>query len=127
MDKEVKDLLKETIVEENLRMQDKDADSDELKLHSQNFKDLLRIQQDSERLEFEKKEAKHKRKREAESEEHAAKESRKERIFDGIKTGMLIGANILLSAKVMKFEETGTIRSKAWPGNIKLPTVRFKK
>lgn len=128
MTKDVKFILEETIKTESNKMYDRESDDvDVYKIHSQNVKDFIKLQQEQEKIEAAKEESKRKIKREEEAEEFQKSQSKKERILEGLKFGGLLAANALLSMKVMKFEENGTIRSKAWQERVKLPQVRFRR
>lgn len=85
---------------------------EESKLDSEKENQVERLALEREKLELES------RKLDVEEAkmEQQKKSDRNKMIFEGVKAAGGIAAWILMSIKVMKFEETGTIRSKAFPG-----------
>ena len=99
------------------RNMEKEANEKRLELDLQMHKDKMQLE--FERLEMDREA----QKKDLEMREAQAQLETKKLWMDIAKSGAALGAWVLMSYKVMKFEETGTIRSKAFAGVI--PKLKF--
>ena len=99
------------------RNMENDVNKKRLELELQMHKDKMQLE--FERLAMDR----NSQKKELEIRETQAQLETKKLWLDIAKSGAALGAWILMSYKVMKFEETGTIRSKAFAGVI--PKLKF--
>lgn len=96
---------------------EKEANEKRLELDLQMHKDNMQLE--FERLAMDRES----KRKELEMCEAQAQLETKKLWIDIAKSGVTLGAWVLMSYKVMKFEETGTIRSKAFAGVI--PKLKF--
>lgn len=99
------------------RKLEKETNEKRLELDLQMHKDKMQLE--LERLEMDREA----QKKDLEMRETQAQLETKKLWMDIAKSGVALGAWVLMSYKVMKFEETGTIRSKAFAGVI--PKLKF--
>lgn len=96
---------------------DKELQEKRLELELKMHEDKMQIER--ERLELEKNNSQ----KDVELQEKQAKDETKRFLIDTIVKGVTLGTWIAMSLKVMNFEETGSIRSKAFTGTI--PKLKF--
>lgn len=96
---------------------DKELQEKRLELELKMHEDKMQIER--ERLELEKNNSQ----KDVELQEKQVKDETKRFLIDTLVKGVTLGAWIAMSLKVMKFEETGSIRTKAFTGTI--PKLKF--